>query len=291
MRIAYFDCFAGASGDMILGALLDAGLELGRLQKELSKLGLPGFSLSERQVLKNGLGGTQAIVEINETSSGHHHHRHLTDIKEIINNSSLDNTVKENSLIIFTRLAEAEAKVHRTGIENIHFHEVGAWDAIVDIVGAVVGLKILGIDRLYCSPIHLGSGMISCSHGILPVPAPATAELIKGKPAFSTEVTGELLTPTGAAILTTLATAHGPMSPMVSQRVGYGAGKAELTLPNLLRLTIGEAEALEDRIVTKIFELIDSKQEDLAPEIYNYLNTLVNKQKSRVFKGVNSDFL
>lgn len=278
MRIAYFDCFAGAGGDMILGALLDAGLELERLQVELAKLGLPEVNLYKKQVLKKGFGGTQVIVEITEPASGRQPHRHLNDIKAIINNSSLENTVQENSLKIFTRLAEAEAKVHRTGIEKIHFHEVGAYDAIVDIVGAVIGLEILAIDRVYCSPMHLGSGTISCSHGILPVPAPATLELIKGKAAYSSDLAGELLTPTGAAILTTLATAYGPMPPMVSQLVGYGAGTAELSLPNLLRVIIGETDAPEDKSVVNL-EPINAKQADLAPEISIYLRKLIGKEK------------
>lgn len=239
MKIAYFDCFAGASGDMILGSLLDAGLPLEKLKETLAKLQLDHYDLKVKKVLKKGLGGSQALVIINETDQNHH--RHLADIKAIISQSDLADSIQQKSIAIFTRLAEAEAKIHQTTVDRIHFHEVGAMDAIIDIVGAVVGTTLLGIKKIFCSPLHTGSGTIECAHGTLPVPAPATAELLKGKPVYSTGINGELLTPTGAAILTTLASNFGPLPAMSVEQIGYGAGTSDPSIPNLLRVIIGEA--------------------------------------------------
>ncbi len=241
MRIAYFDCFSGASGDMILGSLVDAGLSVKQLKLELGKLHLTHYDLRALKVVKKGIGGTQALVDIDDDYH-HQHYRHLRDIEKIIQESDLDKPVKHKSLQIFKRLAEAEAKVHQTPIEQVHFHEVGAMDSIIDVVGSVAGLATMGVERVYCSPFHVGSGTVQCSHGTLPVPAPATVELIIGKPFYSTEVKGELLTPTGAAILTTLAVDFGPAPAMTLDRVGYGAGTAEPAIPNLLRLFIGEGQ-------------------------------------------------
>ncbi|MGB5986607.1 MAG: LarC family nickel insertion protein, partial [Desulfobacterales bacterium] len=210
MRIAYFDCYAGASGDMILGALLDAGLPLERLREEIAKLHLSHYALEVRQVVKQGIGGSQAQVKIDQT---HHeqHHRRLSQIREIIDQSDLAPGVKAQSTAVFTRLAQAEAKVHRTEVESVHFHEVGAMDAIIDVVGSVGGLAALGVDKIVCSPLNLGSGTLTCAHGTLPVPAPATAELTRGTPVYAGQIQGELLTPTGTAILTTLAAGFGPL--------------------------------------------------------------------------------
>lgn len=239
MKTAYFDCFSGASGDMILGALLDAGLHVDALREELAKLHLSHYSLKAAGVVKRGIGGTMIVVEIDEE---HHrgHPRHLHHIEEIITGSDLVEPVKRDSIRIFRRLAEAEARVHRTGVDDVHFHEIGAMDTILDVVGAVAGMAILGIETVYCSPLHVGAGMVDCAHGRLPVPAPATAELVKGGPVYSTWVMGELLTPTGAAILTTLSSGFGPMPAMTMESIGYGAGMKELSIPNLLRLVIGE---------------------------------------------------
>jgi hypothetical protein len=239
MKIAYFDCFAGASGDMILGSLMDAGLETAQLKAELAKLHLTHYDLQVKKVVKNGVGGSQAMVLVDEAHH-HQHHRHLADIKDIIAHSGLENSIQQKSIAIFTRLAEVEAKIHQTTIEQIHFHEVGAMDAIIDVVGAVAGIAALGIQKVFCSPLHLGSGTVECAHGTLPVPAPATAELVKGKPVYSTGVVGELLTPTGAAILTTLASDFGPMPAMSVEKIGYGAGTSEPAIPNLLRVMIGQ---------------------------------------------------
>jgi uncharacterized protein (TIGR00299 family) protein len=242
MKIAYFDCFAGASGDMILGAMLDAGLALERLAAELDKLHLSHYRLDVRQVQKMGLCGSQAVVEIDQEHHGHHHRR-LADILQILQQSDLEAAIQQKSAAIFQRLAEAEARVHRRPVEAVHFHEVGAMDAIIDVVGAVAGLAALEIETICCSALHLGAGTVTCAHGTLPVPAPATAELVKGVPAYSSGVTGELLTPTGAAILTTLASRFGPLPEMIIEQIGYGAGVAEPGIPNLLRLMIGKPTA------------------------------------------------
>jgi pyridinium-3,5-bisthiocarboxylic acid mononucleotide nickel chelatase len=270
MKIVYFDCFAGASGDMILGSLMDAGLSLETLKSELAKLHLTHYELAVTSVTKRGISGSQALVRIDDHHH-HHHHRHLHDIENIIENSELDESVKRSSIRIFHRLAEAEAKVHGTTVEHIHFHEVGAMDAILDVVGSVAGLAALGVEKIYCSPLHVGTGTVECAHGTLPVPAPATAELIKGKPVYSTGVQGELLTPTGAAILTTLASGFGPMPPMTVEKVGYGAGTSEPAIPNLLRLIIGESsEEMQGYEVERV-AVVETNIDDMNPQIYDYL--------------------
>jgi len=267
MKIAYFDCFSGASGDMILGALMDAGLPLDVLKNELAKLDLDHYDLQVEKVTKKGLGGSQAKVLVDDN----HHHRHLHHIEDIIGQSDLSDTVKTKSLAIFKRLAEAEAKVHRTTIDAIHFHEVGAVDAIIDVVGAVAGLAALGIEKIYCSALHVGTGTVECAHGTLPVPAPATAELIQGKPVYSTGVDGELLTPTGAAILTTLASEFGPMPAMTLETAGYGAGSADIAIPNLLRIAIGEAAEEVKGLESERVAVIETSIDDMNPQIYDYL--------------------
>ena len=270
MKIAYFDCFAGASGDMILGALLDAGLELADLTRELDKLGLDHWHLDRRDVVKNGISGSQAMVTIDDDHHGHHH-RHLSHITAIIDGSDLDPAVKRDSLRIFKRLAEAEAKVHNTTINHVHFHEVGAMDAILDIVGGVIGLHLLGIERIVCSPLHVGSGTVDCAHGTLPVPAPATAELVRGRPIYAGDVQGELLTPTGAAILTTLADDFGALPPMTVDRIGHGAGTAERDIANLLRVFIGTAAEHGRRFAVEQTATIETTIDDMNPQIYDHL--------------------
>ena len=239
MKTAYFDCFAGASGDMLLGALVDAGLGIEILKEQIFKLSLSHYDLQARKVVKKGIGGTQVDVIIDQDNHGHEH-RHLADIQSIIEDSQLDEAVKQMSVRVFRRLAEAEARVHRTSVDKVHFHEVGAMDAIIDIVGATAGIYALGVEKVHCSPLHVGCGKVRCAHGILPVPAPATAELIKGFPIYSEGVEGELLTPTGAALLTTLASEFGPLPAITVSHIGYGAGQSDPELPNLLRVLIGE---------------------------------------------------
>jgi uncharacterized protein (TIGR00299 family) protein len=270
MKIAYFDCFSGASGDMILGALLDAGLPLEHLTTELGKLGLSHYDVCKASVVKNGISGSQALVHV-EQHHHEHHHRHLADIIAIIENSTLDAVVKRDSARIFRRLAEAEAKVHDTSPESIHFHEVGAMDAIIDVVGSVIGLNYLGIDTIICSPLHVGSGTVECAHGTLPVPAPATAELIRGKPVYATGVEGELLTPTGAAVLTTLADDFGPLPPMTVESIGHGAGTADRSIANMLRIFIGSDPQPGNTFKVEQTATIESTIDDMNPQIYDYL--------------------
>lgn len=269
MKIAYFDCFSGASGDMILGALIDAGLSPDQLKAELAKLHLRNYDIRFENVHKNGIGSTRVSVVADGL---HQEHRHLYHIREIIESSDLDPLVKQKSIDIFTRLAQAEAKIHRTDIEHIHFHEVGATDAIIDIAGSVAGISLLGIEKVFCSPLHVGTGTVNCAHGILPVPAPAALELVRGKPIYSDGIQGELLTPTGAAILTTLAAEFGPLPRMTAEHIGYGAGTSERDIPNLLRVIIGET----DRVFLKGFEteqiaVIETGIDDMNPQIYEYL--------------------
>lgn len=271
MKIAYFDCFSGASGDMILGTLLDAGLPLEHLKQELAKLGLSHYSVNKTAVVKNGISGSQALIRVEQDHHHHHHHRHLSDITAIIEKSTLAPVIKKDGIRIFRRLAEAEAKVHDTSPETILFHEVGAMDAIIDVVGSVIGIHTLGIDTIICSPLHVGSGTVECAHGTLPVPAPATAELILGKPVYSTGIQGELLTPTGAAILTTLASNFGSLPPMTVEQIGHGAGTADLSIANMLRVFIGSALQPDKTFAVEQTATIETTIDDMNPQIYGYI--------------------
>lgn len=270
MKIAYFDCFSGASGDMILGALLDAGAQLNVLLDELAKLPLDHYQVKVKQVLKRGLRANQAVVSIDRPHDPSCH-RHLSDVTKIIRESRLSAAVKAKSVAVFMRLAEAEARVHHILVEEVHFHEVGAMDAIIDVVGSVIALENLEIDKVVCSPLHLGSGTVECAHGILPVPAPATAELVKGKPVYTTQVVGELLTPTGAAILTTLAEEFGPMPPLNLSAIGCGAGTSDFTIPNVLRVFVGDAGQLGLARETDQVAMIETNIDDMNPQIYDHL--------------------
>ncbi len=280
MRIAYFDCFSGASGDMILGSLVDVGLSAEALHRELSKLGLPNFDLDVKPVTRAGLSGSQAVITIPESE----HHRRLSDILSIIQVSSLSDDVKGRSSAVFRRLAEAEAHVHRVDISEIHFHEVGALDAVIDVVGAVIGLKLLNIDEIHCSSLNVGSGFVKCAHGTLPVPAPATAELVKGKPVYAQGPSGELLTPTAAAILTTLAVNFGALPAMNIKSVGYGAGTAERETPNLLRLFVGERKKGQEGLALEEIAVLECTIDDMNPQIYEYLiETFLSRGARDVF--------
>ncbi len=264
MRIAYFDCFCGAAGDMILGALLSAGLAADDLRADLAGLRLDGYALDIRAIRKQGFAATRFDVRVTADQP----HRHLHDITAIIDAADLPPRVKERSCRVFTRLAEAEAKVHGTTIEKVHFHEVGAVDAIVDIVGAVAGIERLGIERIVCSPIPTGSGTVKCDHGVMPVPAPATAEILVGVPLAACDEPGELTTPTGAAILTTLADKFGPLPAMRIECSGYGAGTREgKTRPNVLRVILGDSADdgdLEDQVVLLETNLDDATGEQIG---------------------------
>jgi uncharacterized protein (TIGR00299 family) protein len=236
MRVAYFDCFSGVAGDMILGALIDLGVDVSILQKELTKLPLSGYEIKVQSVERNHIAAKDVTIIVTDDQ----HHRHLSDIIALLKRSTLSSEVKQQSIQIFTSLAKAEATVHRTSVEEVHFHEVGAVDSIIDIVGAVIGLTHLRIQKIYCSPLPLGHGFVSCDHGILPLPAPATVELLKGVPVYSVDRNQETVTPTGAAILITLTDQFGEMPPMKITKIGYGSGKIESSYPNLLRVFLGE---------------------------------------------------
>src|SRR6059036_1076364 len=238
MRVAYFDCPSGAAGDMIMAALVDAGVSLPALRAELGKLPLEGWTISAREVRKGAFRATKVDVEIDRQA--HLHHRSLGDILDILERSSLVGSVKARAARIFTRLAEAEARVHGTDRESVQFHDVGAVDAIVDVTGGIIALDLAGVEAVHISALQIGGGLVGGPHGRIPVPGPGTAELLRGFPVVDTGVKAELVTPTGAAILTTLAASAGAMPPMTVRAIGSGAGTMELATPNLLRCFVGE---------------------------------------------------
>ena len=266
MKTLYFDCFAGASGDMILGAMVSAGVDPNFLREQLSRLRVSGFSIDFETVNRSGLSATYARVE----TAHEHSHRSLTDIKEIIGGSDLSSAVKERAVQIFTRLAEAEARVHNEPIDHVHFHEVGALDAIVDVVGAAICFDALQIERFVCSPLHVGSGMVKMAHGQFPIPPPAVTELLKGVPFYATEIKGELLTPTGAAIITTVCSDYGPIPEMKTETTGYGAGTREYQdFPNVLRVMLGETESTN--ATDEGLWMLETNLDDASPQIIGYV--------------------
>ena len=318
MRALYLDCFAGASGDMLLGALLDCGLDFDFLRGELAKLGVEDYELSLRRVDRSGISAAKFDVHLREAAHshshthhdhdhGHHHdhdhdhhdhdhdhthhherhhdhddthdhahehshehnHRALSEIKRMIEASTLNAVIKQRAQMIFQRIGEAEAKIHNIPVEQVHFHEVGAVDSIVDIIGACIALQALGIERIISSPLHVGSGTFTCAHGTYPVPGPAAAELLRGVPTYSKDILGELVTPTGAGIIATLASEFGPMPLMRAERIGYGAGTREYPkFPNVLRAVIGELEA--DATPTTV-TVIEANIDDLNAQVFGHL--------------------
>ena len=266
MKTLYFDCFAGASGDMILGAMVAAGVDPEALRQQLSLLSVEGFKIDFETVDRSGLSATYARVE----TVHEHKHRHLADIRRVIENSGVTDAAKELSIRIFTRLAEAEARVHNEHVEKVHFHEVGALDAIVDVVGAAICFDLMKIDRFVSSPLHVGSGMIEMAHGRFPVPPPAVAELLRGVPFYSGEIKGELLTPTGAAIITTVCQEYGPIPRIKTDRTGYGAGTRQYeNFPNVLRVLVGETEA--DEAASERLWMIETNLDDASPQIVGHV--------------------
>jgi uncharacterized protein (TIGR00299 family) protein len=249
---------------MILGALIDAGLSPRLLRQELKKLHLSKVQLTVRKVLKGGISATRVVVEGNEKRS----HRNLREMVRIMDRSGLDAEVKSLSKHIFGKIASAEAGIHRTPAEDVHFHEVGGLDSVVDICGAVWGLRRMGIERIHVSRVNVGGGFVNCEHGVLPVPAPAALALMCGKPIYSTGVEKELLTPTGAALLSTLGTEFGSFPVMRVEKIGYGAGRDDLPHPNVLRLMIGEGE--EVRGAEKVI-VIETNIDDMNPQFYDYI--------------------
>ncbi|MEW6116165.1 MAG: nickel pincer cofactor biosynthesis protein LarC [Nitrospirota bacterium] len=265
MKIAYFDCYAGISGDMCLGALVDAGVDIADLKKALKNIPIAGYQLTYRKAVRNGISATKVNVAIKR----HAHQRSIRwkDIEKIIKASSLAPHIKQKGTSIFKRLFEAEAKVHGEDFRAVHLHELGGIDCIVDVFGTVIGLDMLGIEKIYASPINLGSGTVQTAHGILPVPAPATAELLKGCPVHSSGIPFELTTPTGAAIIASLTTEFLSTPDMQIEQVGYGAGNKDFTtLSNTLRIMIGEHTGAQytDAAVT----IIEANIDDMNPQLY-----------------------
>lgn len=309
MRIAYLECFSGISGDMFLGALVDAGVSPKLLEETIAALKLDA-RLEVSRVIRSGITATKVDVWVNgekdmpreqywaqqnkphdhEHAHSHphshehehhakHNHEHkgahgrgLSEIKEIIAAASISGRSKKTSTSIFEALGAAEAKIHNTSIERVHFHEVGAVDALVDIVGAAVGAEALDVDEIICSPLNVGGGTIECAHGTFPVPAPATLELLKGAPAYSSGIQSELVTPTGAAIVKTLASRFISFPAMKIEKSGYGAGSHDFpTHPNVLRLTIGEVEAKLANTLTETITVLEANLDDLNPQVFGYV--------------------
>ena len=267
MKIAYFDCFAGAGGDMIAAAMLDAGLDFEFLRKQLATLGIKNFDIKLTQTKRAGLRAVSFTPAFKEDK----HHRNLKDITEIISNSKIHNKAKETAIAIFNKLAAAEALVHNKDLQEIHFHEVGALDSIVDIVSASIGMVALEIEKVYCSTLSIGGGTIKCAHGILPVPGPATAELLKGVPTVGGPIDKELLTPTAAAILTTIVSQFGVLPEMKIEKIGYGAGSLESEkFPNVLRLIIGQS-VCENAANTDSVCLMEANSDDVTGEIVGFV--------------------
>ncbi len=243
MKILYFDCYSGISGDMTIGALIDIGVDEAELMQELNKLGIEGYKLHIKKGIKSGITGTHFIVELEDhhdyDHDSHNHHNSFKEIIELILNSDISENAKEMSVAIFEKLAKAEGKVHDVDYEDVHFHEVGAIDSIIDIVGTAICIDILKPDMMISSPVNVGSGLVKCQHGVFPVPAPATLELLKGIPIYSKGV-GELTTPTGAAILSTLCNEFGTMPQMVIDKIGYGLGTNDYEIANCLRVCTGK---------------------------------------------------
>ena len=272
MKTLYFDCFAGASGNMILAALVGLGVDKTALIRQLRQLNISDFDIEFSNVDRSGISALHAEVKVPHE----HIHRHLSDIKKIINDSGLGKTVKERVVAIFTRLAEAEAKIHGIDVEHVHFHEVGGMDAIVDVVGACIGFEMLGIESFACSKVHVGSGFAKMAHGKFPIPPPAVAELLSGVPIYSTDVQGELITPTGAAIISTVCDSYGTIPELKVEKSAYGAGTREYKdFPNTLRLILGETSAAttSDRQSPSMdyLVLLETNIDDLSPQILGYV--------------------
>jgi len=274
-RLAYFDCASGASGDMLLGALVDLGLPLDALRAELAKLPLGGYRLEARKVVRAGLQATKVDVVVegqNATDEHEHEHEHehrgLPEILGLLDRSHLEPEVKERAASLFRRLAEAEAAVHGTSPEDVHFHEVGAVDSIVDVVGGVIGLRWLGAERFAASPLNVGTGTVSMSHGVYPVPPPATARLVSGVPVYGAGE-GELLTPTGALLVTGHATEYGPLPLLQPEGIGHGAGSRDTPgRPNVLRLIVGRSA---EKLAAERIVVIESEIDDMTPQLFGPL--------------------
>lgn len=296
-RVLFFDCFSGISGDMTIGALLDLGIDKELFLSELNKIGLNEFTVEIKNGIKKGITGTDFTVILEDDhdihhhhddhehhhghshhEGGHHHHhlpkesdhdhshsRNLAAISEIIDNSELNDRVKSTSKRIFTLIAEAEGKIHGKSIDDVHFHEVGAVDSIVDIIGAAICLDLLNVDEIVCSPINLGSGFVKCAHGVFPVPAPATLEILRDVPVYSKNAQKELTTPTGAAILKGVCHEFVDFPALVVEKVGYGLGKRDMETPNVLRVVLGK------KTVSNQLIMLETNIDNMNSEVYSYL--------------------
>jgi hypothetical protein len=320
MRIAYLECFSGMSGDMFLGALVDAGVPSEVLEETVAALGV-GARLEISRVVRSGISATKIDVwvdgekdlprevyweraesehhhEPSEHSHSHDHHEHahshpgevsrtgvsaphehshargLVEIRQIISAASISETAKKTAISIFEALGRAEAKIHNTSLESVHFHEVGAVDAMVDIVCAAVGAEALGVDEIICSPLNVGGGTVKCAHGTLPVPVPATVELLAGAPVYSSGIQAELVTPTGAAIVKTLASRFAAFPEMKIAKSGYGAGSRDFPgHPNVVRLTVGEAASntLAAKTASETITVLEANLDDMNPQVFGYV--------------------
>ncbi len=264
MKIAYFDCFSGISGDMLLGSMIDAGLDIKYIEDEIKKLGLDSVEIKAEKTVKQNIASTKFTVHY----ASQKHHRHLEDIYAILDKSAIDNNTKKKAREVFHKIAVAEAKIHDMPPEKVHFHEIGAVDTIVDVVGALAGFRVLGIDKITCSRLNVGSGFVRFSHGKFPVPAPATAEILKEVPVYSTDSRGELVTPTGAAIITTLCKDFGDVPPMKISSIGYGSGTSDFEHPNVLRVYTGETAGEKGG---KVVEVIETNIDDMNPQWYDHI--------------------
>jgi hypothetical protein len=266
MKIAYFDCFSGASGDMILGALIDAGLDVETLRQNLAGLHLSEYELKASRTQKGAIAATDVQVVVHDDVP----ERKLVDIEGVIAGSDLPEDIKQASTAIFRRLIGIEASIHGADPEDVHLHEVGGTDAIVDVVGSLLGLKLLGVEKVYASRLPSGHGFVRCSHGLLPLPAPATVELLRGVPVIQLDVEGELVTPTGAAILTGVVEEFGPFPEMTVDTIGYGAGKSEFEFPNLLRILVGSTTQKTARPTEQVV-LLETNLDDMNPELFDHI--------------------
>jgi pyridinium-3,5-bisthiocarboxylic acid mononucleotide nickel chelatase len=266
MKTLYFDCFAGASGNMILGGLVSLGVDERELIEQIKLLDITDFKLEFTTVNKSGISAIHANVIVPHENA----HRHLHTIEKLINDTKLSDKIKQRAIKIFTNLAKAEAKVHGIDVQKVHFHEVGAMDAIIDVVGSCIAFEMLGIENFACSKIHVGSGFVNMAHGKFPVPPPAVAELLKGIPIYSTEIIGELCTPTGAAIISTLSTSYGEIPNLVTEKIGFGAGTRDYeNFPNVIRLILGEVQSPKSNVQS--LALIETNLDDVSPQVLGFV--------------------
>lgn len=268
MRAVFFDCPTGASGNMILASLLDAGADRKRVTGQLQRIPVRGWNLRLKQVARQGVGGLHLVVDYKGQSE-----RNLSDIIRLVKKAKYKTSVEKRIIDAFSTMARAEARVHRTTVARVHFHEVGAIDSIIDTVGTMLALDDLGIEKTFCSPLNIGQGTVKCRHGLLPVPAPATALLLKKAKIYQNHLSGELVTPTGALLMTCLAESFGPMPAMTLASVGHGAGSRDLPEPNILRAMVGEHAAWENSKGRMV--LLETNTDDMNPQVLGYLMELL----------------